>query len=67
MGTSRPGTPFDYPRLLKCAVAAVRHEHGVEPDDWAQRLADLDKKMGQLVSASPPDCAPASTSTTPMP
>ena len=65
-----PGNTFegvDYPRLLKCAVAAVRHEHGVEPDDWAQRLADLDKKMGQLVSASPPDCAPASTSTTPMP
>lgn len=64
-----PGNTFegvDYPRLLKCAVAAVRREHGVEPDDWAQRLADLDKKMGQLVSASPPDCA-ASTSTTPMP
>lgn len=65
-----PGNTFegvDYPRLLKCAVAAVRHEHSVEPDDWAQRLADLDKKMGQLVIASPPDCAPASTSTTPMP
>lgn len=64
-----PGNTFegvDYPRLLKCAVAAVRDKHGVEPDDWAQRLADLDKKMGQLVSASPPDCA-ASTSTTPMP
>jgi len=64
-----PGNTFegvDYPRLLKCAVAAVREEHGVEPDDWAQRLADLDEKMGQLVSASPPDCA-ASTSTTPMP
>lgn len=69
-GNVPPGNTFegvDYPRLLKCAVAAVRHEHGVEPDDWAQRLADLDKKMGQLVSASPPDCAPASTSTTPMP
>lgn len=68
-GNVPPGNTFegvDYPRLLKCAVAAVRHEHGVEPDDWAQRLADLDKKMGQLVSASPPDCA-ASTSTTPMP
>lgn len=65
-----PGNTFegvDYPRLLKCAVAAVRHEHGVEPDDWAQRLADLDKKTSQLVIASPPDCAPASTSTTPMP
>lgn len=64
-----PGNTFegvDYPELLECAVAAVRHEHGVEPDDWAQRLVDLDKKMGQLVSASPPDCA-ASTSTTPMP
>lgn len=68
-GNVPPGNTFegvDYPRLLKCAVAAVRREHGVEPDDWAQRLADLDKKMGQLVSASPPDCA-ASTSTTPMP
>ena len=68
-GNVPPGNTFegvDYPRLLKCAVAAVRHEHGVEPDDWVQRLADLDKKMGQLVSASPPDCA-ASTSTTPMP
>ena len=65
-----PGNTFegvDYPELLECAVAAVRHEHGVEPDDWAQRLADLDKKTGQLVIASPPDCAPASTSTTPMP
>lgn len=65
-----PGNTFegvDYPELLECAVAAVRHEHSVEPDDWAQRLADLDKKAGQLVSASPPDCAPASTSTTPMP
>lgn len=65
-----PGNTFegvDYPELLECAVAAVRHEHSVEPDDWAQRLADLDKKMGQLVIASPPDCAPASTSTTPMP
>lgn len=64
-----PGNTFegvDYPELLECAVAAVRHEHGVEPDDWAQRLADLDKKTSQLVSASPPDCA-ASTSTTPMP
>lgn len=64
-----PGNTFegvDYPRLLKCAVAAVRHEHSVEPDDWAQRLADLDKKTSQLVIASPPDCA-ASTSTTPMP
>ena len=65
-----PGNTFegvDYPELLECAVAAVRHEHSVEPDDWAQRLADLDEKMGQLVIASPPDCAPASTSTTPMP
>ena len=65
-----PGNTFegvDYPKLLECAVAAVREEHGVEPDDWAQRLADLDKEMGQLVSAFPPDCAPASTSTTPMP
>jgi len=64
-----PGDTFegvDYPELLECAVAAVREEHGVEPDDWAQRLADLDKKTSQLVSASPPDCA-ASTSTTPMP
>lgn len=69
-GNVPPGNTFegvDYPRLLKCAVAAVRHEHGVEPDDWAQRLADLDKKTSQLVIASPPDCAPASTSTTPMP
>ena len=65
-----PGNTFegvDYPELLECAVAAVRHEHSVEPDDWAQRLADLDEKTGQLVIASPPDCAPASTSTTPMP
>lgn len=65
-----PGDTFegvDYPELLECAVAAVREEHGVEPDDWAQRLADLDKEMGQLVSAFPPGCAPASTSTTPMP
>lgn len=65
-----PGNTFegvDYPKLLECAVAAVREEHGVEPDDWAQRLADLDEKMGQLVSAFPSGCAPASTSTTPMP
>ena len=65
-----PGDTFegvDYPELLERAVAAVRHEHGVEPDDWAQRLADLDEKMGQLVSAFPSGCAPASTSTTPMP
>lgn len=65
-----PGDTFegvDYPELLERAVAAVREEHGVEPDDWAQRLADLDEKMGQLVSASPSGCAPASTSTTPMP
>ena len=65
-----PGDTFegvDYPELLERAVAAVRDKHGVEPDDWAQRLADLDEKMGQLVSASPSGCAPASTSTTPMP